>query len=210
MQCKACEAHLAEAADLFTFIKGPKDIHFALKPERRAYIEDKSLIKVREARKKVRVKCRACLENFGPSGTCFVAFGTDKVVIFGFRFSAKRKWSEINGQFPQIERRNEDNFFGPKYPESVLEKKAGAQNRQDKPSVKFPTQMKDFEWYSLTPDKEARTYQIEAYIEALQRDLVVILDTGLGKFSSPSVCSSIFIEANQQAALGSGQLIKHC
>eukprot|EP00794_Sanderia_malayensis_P004794 gene4794-5421_t len=206
MQCRECESYVADATDLFSFFKGPNDIHFALKPERRAGVEERSLVIVRESKKKVRVKCKKCLENigvdvpFGPRGTRFVAFGLSNVILIGCRFSAKRKWSEVCTQFSQIEKRNEENFFGQRFPDPGGSSLSNLRREPTRPdSIKFPCQsnrLHDFEWYSLTPEKKARSYQVEAYVEALQRDLVVILDTGLGKTLIASMVMSRMKQLN--------------
>ena len=186
MECRACNKPLAEAKHLFFYVKTANEIHLALKPECRAVLEADVFVRVVESKKKVRIKCKNCLENigvdvpFGPNGTSFIGFGTDKVTIGGERFASKKKWSDLMLRFQYLERRDMDNFFG-----IQVESNAGAaeqlvKNRPGKGVLKFAITTEQFEWFSLTPNKVPRNYQIEAYIEALQQNLVVVIDTGLG------------------------------
>ena len=187
MECRSCEAHLADAKELFFFVKSPKEVSLVVKPEFRAILEVRAFVRVQETKKKVRIKCKSCFENvgtgipFGPNGIEFIAFGPEKIIFCGNKFSAKRKWSELLTSFQLIDRRNMENFFG----ETIIDHDVEVSNdgneidREIGPQ-RFASKLNDFEWFSLTPRKKARQYQIEAYIEALQQDLVVIIDTGLG------------------------------
>ena len=49
-------------------------------------------------------------------------------------------------------------------------------------SIKFPEKAEDFDWTELLQNgKEARDYQVECLITALQQDAVAVLPTGAGK-----------------------------
>ena len=47
--------------------------------------------------------------------------------------------------------------------------------------VKFPQTTEDFDWTNILENKSARDYQVQCFVEALQRDLVAVLPTGAGK-----------------------------
>ena len=199
MECRNCLTLLAEAENLFFFVKSDKDVHLAVKPEFKAILDDGAFVRVQESKKKVRIKCKGCVANlgtalpYGPNGTEFIAFGTDKIVLCGNKFSAKQKWSNLLTGFQHIDRRSMDNFYG----ETVIDNDVeigGHENVDDNEiePIRFASKLNDFEWVSLTPRKDPRPYQIEAYVEALQQDLIVVIDTGLGmKFSCYRYCSSL-------------------
>ena len=187
MECRKCRAHLAKEKHLFFFVRSEKEISLVLKPEFRASLFNSTFVRLEESKKTVRIKCKKCQENlgrdlpFGPSGSAYAAFGTDKVVLHGKTFSAKQKWSELRKEFLEIDERNMENFFG----ETIVNTNANIEEPEDehndkKESITFASKTNDFEWFSLTPRKKPRDYQIDAYLEALQKDLVVVMDTGLG------------------------------
>lgn len=189
MQCRTCEEHLADMKDIFFFVKNAKEVQLVVKPEFRAILEGSVFIRVQEPKNKARIKCKNCCNDigrglpFGPNGVEFLAFGTEKIIICGNKFSAKQKWSELILRFQHIDQRNLGNFFG----KSIVDQDVDIKDCEDAAyseiePVKFASTINDFEWFSLTPRKEPRFYQIEAYVEALQQDLVVVMDTGLGKF----------------------------
>ena len=186
MECRGCSNPLAEAKHLFFYVKTANEIHLALKPECRAVLEAEVFVRVVETKKKIRIKCKKCLENigvdvpFGPNGTSFIGFGTDKITLGGQRFAAKKKWSELMLHFRYLERRDMDNFFGIQVESNAESSQQSVKKRLEKGALKFAMTTEDFEWFSLTPRKVPRNYQVEAYIEALQQNLVVVIDTGLG------------------------------
>jgi ERCC4-related helicase len=47
--------------------------------------------------------------------------------------------------------------------------------------LKLPQTPEDFDWTNLLENKNARDYQVQCFIEALQQDLVAVLPTGAGK-----------------------------
>ena len=47
--------------------------------------------------------------------------------------------------------------------------------------MKLAQTSEDFDWTTLLENKDARDYQIQCFVEALQKDLVAILPTGAGK-----------------------------
>eukprot|EP00112_Aurelia_sp_Birch-Aquarium-sp1_P004809 Seg1545.10 transcript_id=Seg1545.10/GoldUCD/mRNA.D3Y31 product="hypothetical protein" protein_id=Seg1545.10/GoldUCD/D3Y31 len=202
MECRKCNNPLAEAKHLFFYVKTANEIHLALKPECRAVLEADVFVRVVETKKRVRIKCKKCLENvgvdvpYGPNGTSFIGFGPEKVILGGEQFASKKKWSDLMLRFRYLERRNMDNFFGIQVESKTEASKQTVKKKPEKGVLKFAMTAEDFEWYSLTPmNKVPRNYQIEAYIEALQQDLVVVIDTGLGMSLKLSVRPCIYILA---------------
>lgn len=185
MECRNCESRLVDSNDIFFFTKSSKEVSLALKPERRTLIEDQIFVRVQESKKKIRIKCKKCLYNvgtsipFGPNGMSFTAFGPEKIIFCGNKLPAKRKWSELLEKFPFIDRRNMENFFGETILQHDIDDLEMDKQTEDEP-MRFASTITDFEWVSLTPRKRPRPYQVDAYIEALQQDLVIIIDTGLG------------------------------
>ena len=47
--------------------------------------------------------------------------------------------------------------------------------------VKLPACSEDYDWTNILDNKGARDYQVECFVESLQRDLVAVLPTGAGK-----------------------------
>ena len=191
MECGNCQNFLADAKDLFFLTRSIKMVSLVVKPECKAVLEKRSFVRVPETKKKVRVKCNKCLSNvgtgipYGPDGVEYTAFSTDKIVLCGKTFSAKQKWSELLSIFHYIEKRNLENFYGEAVMDQVMEvEERTAGGNVEKGPVKFASTINDFEWLSLTPRKTPRSYQIDAYIEALQQNLVIIIDTGLGELVS--------------------------
>ena len=194
MECRNCRAHLAKEKHLFFFVKSEKEISLVLKPEFKASLFNSTFVRVEASKKTVRIKCKKCQENlgrdlpFGPSGSEYAAFGTDKISLRGNTFSAKQKWSELQKRFPEIDERNLENFFGETIIGSNINIEEPVDEHNDnKESIRFASTNNDFEWLSLTPRTRPRDYQIDAYLEALQQDLVVVIDTGLGMLLSLSV-----------------------
>ncbi|XP_065062019.1 uncharacterized protein LOC135688892 isoform X1 [Rhopilema esculentum] len=187
MKCRSCEKTLASANELFFFVKSSNEVQLLIKPECRAVLENNVFLLVPEAKKKMRVKCKKCFENigwelpYGPNGISFLAFGTEKVIFLGEKLSSKQKWRNVMTRYLSIEKRNMENFFGRTLKRETYEQVRGGSKKGCKEMIRFPSVETDYEWYSLTLRKLPRNYQIDAYIEALQQDLVVVMDTGLGK-----------------------------
>ena len=189
MDCRICEEHLADVKELFFFVKSPKEVSLVVKPEFKAILEGSVFVRVQESKKKTRIKCRNCCNDigrglpFGPNGIEFLAFGPEKIIFCGNKLSGKQKWSELMLRFQHIDCRNLENFFG----ERIVGQDDDLKDYEDDDHieiepVKFASTLNDFEWFSLTPRKPPRSYQIDAYVEALQQNLIVVIETGLGMF----------------------------
>ena len=188
MDCQYCSSQLVAVEEAFFYVKGEKDVSLAIKPEFEATVLQKKTVNyVTESKKKVRVKCGACNTNvgsvipFGPGGTRFYAFGLDKVKLGGRTMNKSQRWWNSYKEFPMIETRDSNNFF------NVLKTNINTEDvkKENKPlgNIVFPalSNLSDFEWYSVSLVKQPKIYQIEAFIEVLQRNLIVVIKTGAGK-----------------------------
>ena len=189
MDCLKCHVRCLEYRELFFFCKDEKQVFLSIKPEIKELIfAKKDLIEEKEGPKDIRIKCGSCYYNlgriipFGPGGTRFSAFGCDKVKLNSRSFGKKGRWKTLHQEFDAIERRDSSNFFNVlQNEESVSAKTMPNIN----PTINFPSldNLHHFEWFSVCLDqrKQPRRYQIEAFIEVLQRNLIVVMKTGSGK-----------------------------
>ena len=177
--------------DLCFFILSPKEIHFIVNTERFVFAQ-KNLKSNWESKKMEKVYCIFC--NFavgkvipiGPNNTNAIAFGTEKVRLFGLVKTRMDKWPLMYNTSPYnlIEQRTMDNYFGnhhalPQNKIQTLDKL-----KPEKKSIRFPTiaNMSEFDYSDiLLSNITPREYQTTCYIESLQRDLVIVLPTGSGK-----------------------------
>ncbi|CAK0821156.1 unnamed protein product [Prorocentrum cordatum] len=191
MNCAACSSRLAAANELFFYEKSAKEVHLALRPECRPLLE-RSMRLLEATRKGAKVVCRrdGCEAEvgkevpFGPGGALFVAFALSSVVLLGSPLPRKRKWSEVrlDAPFRSIERRSDDGFLGrPEPPQAASSGADGmGSGRPARPIPVQPASLEDFAWDGLTL-AEPRSYQIEAFVEALSRNVIVVIPTGGGK-----------------------------
>ena len=189
MDCLKCHNRCLEFKELFFFCKDEKQVFLSIKPEIKEIIfANKRLIEEKESPKKIRIKCGNCHENlgciipFGPGRTRFTAFGCDKVKLNHRSFGKKGRWNVLHLEFDVIEKRDSSNFF------NVLQREESISTRimaDIDPTINFPSleNLHHFEWFSVCLDKkkQPRKYQIEAFIEVLQRNLVAVMKTGSGK-----------------------------
>ncbi|CAJ1341611.1 unnamed protein product [Effrenium voratum] len=183
MECVTCQNNLAAAGCLCFYVKSEREVHLIFKPECRMLL--KRTMEIQDpGKKKAKITCGGCGSNvgsdlpFGPNGTSFAAFATDSVVVLGTPLGRKQKWAEESkkSQFSDIARRNDDDFFGDAQVDSTPTKRARAQQAAP---ISFATQVQHFAW-DVT-ETSPKSYQIEAYVEALARDLLVVMPTGCGK-----------------------------
>ncbi|CAE7857361.1 RDR1, partial [Symbiodinium sp. KB8] len=197
MLCLGCKSQLAKVDDLCFYHKNEREVHLIFRPECR-YALDASMVVQEPAKKKAKVTCRSCNHGvaselpFGPSGAPFVGFASDAVLVLNTFLSKKQKWNLVcrDEPFRRIESRSDDNFFGrtaqaadltpsesSAYPSGRLGEAAATKSNAD---VRFADLLDDFSWQGLT-DTWPRPYQIQAFVESLARDLLVIFPTGCGK-----------------------------
>ena len=204
MQCLKCSEPLAVSNNLFFFVKGAKDVHLSIKPELYQLIKLENKLYELQENKKLQLKCTKCDNNlgcilpFGVNGSKFCAFGSDKVKLCNHNLSKSEKWWHIYKDFEmKIELRDEKTFFGTLSKSFVEEKcvrKTAATN------IVFPSihNLHSFEWFSVSLKKVPRPYQIQAFVEALQSNLIVVLNTGFGKTLIASMLIGRMCDLNPQ------------
>ena len=119
LRCGLCSGILCEVTDCCFFEKSEKEVHLILRPELPA-LPGSILISSNCNRKGIAdASCGACSSRvghklpFGPRRWDFVAFGSDKVSLFGIYLGEKALWAQAlrHGHFGSIERRNSITFF---------------------------------------------------------------------------------------------------
>ena len=120
MQCSRCFDSLAEEHVLCFFRKTDKEIHLICKPERRSVLEGRVRISDQLNKKGIPpASCNKCDFDvgfdlpFAPKGKCFVAFGSDKVLLRGMQLESKAMWKAVYNmeQLSSIEVRDKATFF---------------------------------------------------------------------------------------------------
>ncbi|PAA88896.1 hypothetical protein BOX15_Mlig000965g3 [Macrostomum lignano] len=206
MQCgnQNCCAHLLGVNELFFFIQSQTSVHLALKPELREAVAARQTLKFEPGERHgiCRVVCRGCQAPLGkelphgPSGASFVAFGLDKIVLQGKRYGRKDRARNLLNKIVEIEKRNLQQFFS----NSLLQEAQAQPARKPEPQgpIKFASidRPEDFNWRDLLVaedsfkngssrrrrhSRQPRRYQLEAFAESLQRNLVLVMPTGSGK-----------------------------
>ena len=190
MECANCHTILATAKQLFFYEKND-GIHLSFRPECRSSLPSTMLLKERDKKKKRKkgrkVACKACGNGigtdlpFGPGNTSFIAFARDSVMLFGENSPRKKQsWREMT-YYSRIEARRDINFFGGKTAQTLGVLDPCPRDSQPNKPVAFASKLEDFSWHNLVKNIRPRAYQVEAFVEALSRNLVVVIPTGAGK-----------------------------
>ena len=151
------------------------------------------LLKERDQKKKRKkgrkVLCKKCGNGvgsdlpFGPGNTSFIAFARDSIVLFGEKSPRKKQsWREMT-YYSRIEARRNDNFFGEAAQTRAAVSDAHTGDSPPHKPITFASKLEDFSWDKLVIVKKMRPreYQVEAFVEALSRNLIVVIPTGAGK-----------------------------
>ena len=191
MNCNGCNRELLSIGDLCFFILSPKEIHFIVKTERLIFAQN-NLKSNWDSKNIEKVFCIFCnyavgkVLPIGPNNTNAIAFGTEKVRLFGHVKTRMDKWPQLYKTSPYslIEQRTMDNYFGNNHALPQNKIQTFDKLKPEKKPIRYPNAEHKSEFnYSdiLMSNITPREYQITCYIEALQRDLVVVLPTGSGK-----------------------------
>ena len=186
MNCYKCNEKLARETDIFFYYKSEKDVFLTIKPELEVFFEEDKKVEIYHESKKKHLKCRKCnfivgkVLPFGPSNKKIKAFACDKVTVYQKSYYGQ-KWYNIYKTIP-IENRDSGDFFKD-YNQIQDPMKCSTKKKVIKDPVNFPSvdRHKDFEWITVSVSKHPRDYQIQAFVEGLQRNIVVVLNTGAGK-----------------------------
>ena len=187
MNCIKCKNNEIQLENLCFYIKSESTVHLMIRYEKSTLLEDRFEIIVKGPYNTVvKCNCTAYLGKrlaIGPMNKEIFAFGVDKITIKGTSLEKKRVWSELYQQPPynEIVVRDDDSFLGHVPPQNEANNAKKIKLDLD---IVFPqTTDKSQFLYSdiLKSDKTPKEYQINAYIEALQRDFILVLPTGYGK-----------------------------
>ena len=188
MDCINCQTRLLKTDSLCFYNPSEKSVNLIVKHEQ--FVIQETNFKIEGSTTKCDIKCPNCSSivgkklPMGPNQTMVLAFGNEKVKLLNRRLDKKtEKWSVVFKQTPfnVISVRTDSNFFGkpPKLQNLVSSPQTVLAIKQP---IIFATKFPDFIYTDLlTSDVVPRDYQIAAYIEALQRDLLVVIPTGAGK-----------------------------
>ena len=197
MDCLHCRTQLLNADSLCFYKQNEKSVSLIVKHEQ--FVIQETNFKIEGLTTKCDIKCPYCSSivgkklPMGPNKTKILAFGNEKVMLLKRRLDKKtEKWSMVFQLVPfsGIPVRTDANFFGKPLklhsPESSrLTKLASTQ------PIVFAAKFSDFLYTDLLASNVVpRDYQIAAYIEALQRDLLVVIPTGAGKTLIASIVAA--------------------
>ena len=202
MNCYDCGKEIADDSQIFFYVKGQKEVYLAIKPELKTFFEErKTIIRSSTSEKKPRIECSECksavgrILPFGPGNWELTSFSCEKVKIRYISYFGK-KWYNIWNMLP-IESRDTGNFFKD-HTQIQKQERNSIRRKVFIDPVNFPSVeiKKDFEWFTKSITKRPRDYQIEAFVEGLQRNIVVVLNTGAGKTLIASMILGKMCELN--------------
>ena len=187
MECGQCQIQLVPLEDLCFYFKREKVVELMIKYEESTFFEDKFRF-VLEKGERFNIFCLNCdfkigtKHMFGPHHAEVMAFG-QRVSVLGQKITGKDRWYHLykTKPFIVIPIRYTDNFYGYKLTDMLT--CVPQANRTTAP-IKWPDPVKvsNFTYDDIIMSEVIpRDYQITAYIEALQRDFVLVLPTGYGK-----------------------------
>ena len=210
MDCMQCGENILKFEDICFFLKN-ESINLIVKHERLVFVE-KNFHVINETTRKPIITCPKCTSPLGskhplgPSGTIICAFGNEKVILLKSKLKMKSKnWRSVHEQAPfnRIEVRNYESFFGSIIPSehSKTEETMCQLPQQLEPiePINFPdiNDLSHFRYNDiLTSPIVPRDYQTAAYIEALQRNLIIVLPTGSGKTLIATIIAAKMIQLN--------------
>ena len=181
MDCWKCEENFAEDSEIFcpSLIEGK--VYLLIKEGLEASLDEDKL-KVDESKETKQIHCHRCDFNvgkillFGPGNQCAIAFDYDKVKIS--KKKQIRQEQRNTCKDPPVEHHvAQDSFKASDSGICLIKKKV------IKDPVNFPQMHKetDFDWITLSLTKNPYDYQVQAFMEGLQKNIVVVLNTGAGK-----------------------------
>ena len=186
MNCLNCDTNLADISQIFFYYKNDKNVKLTIKPEVEILFEEEKTFRIFYYSEQTRyLICSSCkfivgkIFPFGPNNRDLKVFACDRVKL-GEKLYSGQKWHNIYKTL-DLENRNTESFFGDssliQHPRRSVNKKVIEE------TVNFPIVEKreHFEWFTVSLVKIPRDYQIEAYVQGLLKNTVIILNTGAGK-----------------------------
>ena len=198
MNCRKCETELLLPEDICFYARSTKSVDLMIRHEKAALLEDKFKLTPDKPRY-FKIICTNCDSPVGkkhpngPNSSSILAFGNDKIVLFGRRLTGSKKdaWYNVylEPPFDHLLVRESSSFFG----RSVVEKPDAIAPQIEMCPIVWPDPQ-DLSHFKhddiIMSDVIPRDYQITAYIEALQRDLILVLPTGCGKTLVASIAAA--------------------
>ena len=207
--CSNCNYNLGNEKIFAFYDKISQGIHLIVKIEKRNLLVDKFTLEEDKGKSKSIIssvlvcKCKEKLgkeTNIGPKDEPI--FCIKKEAIYFIKsvngtkrprqsFDKKTKWAQRLNEFPELELRNIDNFYGTDQPKQL----------PTVAKIKVPTNFPDpdeifkFDIASLIYDSP-RTYQIELYTAGLLENSIIYLPTGSGKTMVAAMCVAYMKKLN--------------
>uniref|UniRef100_A0A1I8HJL9 RNA-dependent RNA polymerase n=1 Tax=Macrostomum lignano TaxID=282301 RepID=A0A1I8HJL9_9PLAT len=187
VDCGNCSKRLLPAKFVCFFWKAKNEVYISVKNQFK--VAAMASLYIEKVGAKDEVRCQFCNASvgvqlpFGPHGSNYISLGKKKVIVGGIQCEPNDKVSQklIPRLKKQIDEVNMDTFYG----RSIVPDFGNWSSliaRQVPVQFASPSAPEHFDWSDLlVSDKVPRTYQLEAFVEALQRDLVLVLPTGSGK-----------------------------
>lgn len=181
MDCWKCDEKFAEDSEIFypSIIEGK--VYLLIKEGLQASLYERKL-KVDESKETKQIHCHRCDFNvgkillFGPGNQYPLAFDYDKVKI-SKKNQIRQEQCNIYKDSSVEHHVTQDSFKASDSGTCLIKKKV------IKEPVNFPQMHKEtnFDWTTLSLTKNPYDYQVQAFMEGLQKNIVVVLNTGAGK-----------------------------
>ena len=186
MNCFNCDTNLSDISQLFFYYKNDKSVELTIKPEVEILFEEEKTLRIFYDSDKTRyLICSNCrfivgmIFPFAPNNRDLKVFSCDRVKL-GQKLYSGKKWHNIYKTLA-IENRNTEAFF--KDSSLIQNPRRSVNKKVIEETVHFPLVAKreNFEWFTVSLVKSPRDYQIEAYVQGLLKNTVIVLNTGAGK-----------------------------
>ena len=186
MNCLSCATKLADISQMFFYYKNDKNVELTIKPEVEILFEEEKTVRIFYDSEKTRyLMCSNCrfivgmTSTFGPNNRDLKVFSCDRVKL-GQKLYRGQKWYNIYKTLA-LEYRNTEDFF--KDSSLIQNPRRSVNKKVIEETVNFPLVEKreHFEWFTVSLAKSPRDYQIEAYVQGLLKNIVIVLNTGAGK-----------------------------
>ena len=183
MNCHNCNERFAEDSQIFFSYLCEENTYLLIKPGQEAsFDDDKTIVVFNESNGAKQIQCHKCKLNvgrvlpFGPSNKYVKAFAFTKVKI-SYKDHNRQEPHNIYSDLSIKNCNTEDYFKASDTEKGTITKKV------IKEPINFPqTQTPaDFDWTTISLAKNPHDYQIQAFEEGLQKNIVIVLNTGACK-----------------------------
>ncbi|KAI6646460.1 RNA-dependent RNA polymerase 1-like [Oopsacas minuta] len=208
MNCIVCKENEFPLENLCFYRKEDNSVHLMVRYESATFLEERFTID-QQKQNKIIIKCLKCDAylgkklGIGPNREEIMLFGADKVTINGESLDKKTRWGLVyqNAPFSQIVLRDDDSFLGhTRTPNVTSDSKRIKLSTENTNGEIILPQIEDESHFQyndiLKSDLIPKDYQTIAYIEALQRDFILVLPTGYGKTLVASMAAARMKQLN--------------